>query len=91
MKPTSRPFKKERILAQEVAGTVVLLTLDSGQYYSLDAAGARAWELCDGRRTIAEITALVAREFDAPLASIEQDLRELFIELKHENLVGENS
>jgi len=90
MKSTTCVFRKEQILAQEVAGTVVLLTLDTGQYYALEAVGARAWELCDGSRTLAAIAARIAREYDAPIGRIEQDLIELFTELTDENLVGEN-
>ena len=81
---------QERILKQEAAGTVVLLTLDGGQYYALDGTGGRAWELCNGHRTVSEIAAILAGEYDAPQGNIASDLIALFTDLAHENLAREN-
>ena len=82
---------RDSVLKQEAAGTLVLLTLDEGRYYALDDAGGCAWELCDGQRTVAEIAALLADEYEAPQAEIERDLLELFRDLADENLLVENS
>jgi hypothetical protein len=84
---TSRPKHQERILAQAIAGTAVVLDLEGGNYYALDGPGARAWELCDGHLEISEIGAILGNEFDAPREAIEQDLIELFTELLNEKLV----
>lgn len=88
---TTRPQRKEAILKQEAAGTVVLLDVDGGQYYALDEVGGRVWALCDGRRTVSEIVALVSQEYDAPAQTIARDLVELLTDLANENLVGENT
>jgi hypothetical protein len=84
---TSRPKRQERILEQAIAGTAVVLDLEAGNYYALDGTGARAWELCDGRRDVSEIAAILGNEFDAPGEAIEHDLIELFTELLNEKLV----
>ncbi len=73
--PLACPQRNERILKQEAAGTTVLLDIDGGQYYSLDGAGGRVWELCDGSHTVSDIVAILGREYDAPLTTLEQDLR----------------
>ena len=41
------PRPKERIIAQEVSGVLVLLNLDDGQYFSLEDVSRRILELCD--------------------------------------------
>lgn len=87
----TRPQRKERILKQEAAGTVVLLNVDGGQYYALDEVGGRIWDLCDGSRTVAEIVAVLSGEYEAPTETIERDLRELLTDLANEKLVGENT
>ncbi len=58
-----------------VVGEVVLLNVMSGQYYSLDAVGSRVWELIpqDGA-VLGDVCATLAREFDAPLDQIQQDV-----------------
>ncbi len=87
---TMRPRRQERILQQETAGTVLLLNMDDGRYYTLDPLGGRVWDLCDGSRTVADIVAIISEEYDAPSRTIEQDLRELLTDMANENLVGEN-
>ena len=86
---TARLAHQERVLKQEAAGTVVLLTLDGGQYYALEGPGGRAWELCDGHRTVSEIAAILTGEYDAPQGNIASDLIALFTDLAHENLARE--
>jgi pyrroloquinoline quinone biosynthesis protein D len=89
IQPSTRLQRNEGILTQEAAGTIVLLSLEIGQYYCLDGVGGRAWELCDGHRTVSEIAGLLSEEFDAPAATIERDLMELLTNLADENLLGE--
>ncbi len=88
---TARLQRQQHILKQEAAGTVVLLNLDDGQYFALDEVGGRVWELCDGSRTVSEISAIIGQEYDAPAKTIEQDLAELMSDLANEDLVGENA
>jgi hypothetical protein len=75
------------VLRQEVAGSVVLLNMDNGRYYSLNDVGARAFELCDGGRTISEIAAIIAGEYDAPEVAVRTDVLNLFRELRNESLL----
>ena len=86
---TSRPQRQECILKQAADGTTVLLDLEGGQYYSLDAVGARVWDLCDGRRTVSEMAVILGAEYDAAVAAIERDALELLQDLANENLVVE--
>lgn len=94
MKTTSlraRLHRRQHILQQEAAGTVVLLDVEDGRYFALDEVGGRAWDLCDGRRTVSEIAALIGEEYDAPADTIELDLGELMSHLANEDLVVENT
>lgn len=66
----------------------MLLDLDGGTYFTLNEVGARIWELCDGQRSAAQISAAVAEEYDAPSQTIERDVLELLTELQAEGLVS---
>ena len=79
----------ERILTQQAAGTVVLLSLDTGEYYALNEVGSRVWELCDGTRRVSEVVALLCQEYAAPAETITADVLELLQDLAHEQLVVE--
>lgn len=79
--------KVDRVIAQRVDGTVVLLHLDDGRYFALDEVGARFWELLDGQKSLTEVARQIAGEYREPRERVEQDLVELVSELTHERLV----
>jgi pyrroloquinoline quinone biosynthesis protein D len=87
---TAAPRRQLGVLAQQVTPddpSLVLLNPTSGEYYTLDDVGTRVWQLCDGKRTIADIAATIAQEYDAPPEVIEHDVVELVKELVDEALV----
>jgi hypothetical protein len=85
------PKQRERILAQQSSGTLVLLNLDQGNYYALNRVGSRAWELCDGTRSVGQMVDIISREYDAPPEVVAADLLELLGDLENEDLLSENS
>ena len=91
MSSRTRLQRRQNILKQEAAGTVVLLNMDDGRYFAMDEVGGRVWDLCDGSRTLSAITAILAEEYEAPAATIARDLAELINALTNEELVGENT
>jgi hypothetical protein len=85
--PQSRPLRRERVLTQRAAGTLVLLDLDGGQYYSLDEVSARVWELCDGEHEVGGIVAAISTEYDAPVETIYEDVLAFLEEMEDEKLL----
>ncbi len=63
--------------------------MGDGHYYALNEVGARVWDLCDGTRSVSDVIALLSAEFDAPAATIDQDVLDLLHELCDERLVVE--
>ena len=85
--PELRLTCHERVLAQEAEGTLVLLDLDHGSYFALDEVGARAWQLCDGERSVEAVLATLCSEYDAPAETVRRDVSELLEALLHERLL----
>jgi hypothetical protein len=83
----SRPRRRDRVLTQTAAGTLVLLDLDGGQYYSLDEVSARVWELCDGEHGVEGIVAAISAEYDAPVETIYEDVVAFLEEMLDEKLL----
>ncbi len=79
--------RRDRVLAREAAGTLVVLDLDSGQYFSLDGVGARAWELCDGERDVGSMLERLGEEYDAPIEVVREDLLAFLQEMLDEALL----
>jgi coenzyme PQQ synthesis protein D (PqqD) len=84
----TRPAHAESVLAQRSGDSLVLLSPQSGHYYTLDEVGARVWELCDGSRSVDDVVASVHAEYDAPLDVIRSDVLELLEDLRVEHLLA---
>lgn len=76
------------MIAQKAKDLVVLLNLDTGEYYSLDEVGTRIWELCDGARTVSEIARCISEEFDTSGNPVEQAVLTFLQELATDQLVS---
>lgn len=87
----NRLRRKERVLAQQVSGTLVLLNLDDGHYHALNRVAARVWDLCDGTRSVSDVVSVLCQEYDAPAEMIQVDVLELLEDLTSEKLVVEGS
>jgi hypothetical protein len=89
MGPDSRPTRRSDVLAQEAGDTVILLTPDSGEYFTLNEVGGRIWELSDGSRSVADIAGVLADEYEAPVDEIRADALGLLGELADAQLVSD--
>jgi hypothetical protein len=67
----------------------VILGLQDGVYYGLDAVGARVWSLLSVPRRVSEIIALVVEEFDVSAERCERDVIALLAELAERRLIRE--
>ena len=91
MRRDSRPRRRDDVLTQVANDTVVLLTPDTGEYYTLNEVGGRIWELADGTRSVADIAATLAGEYEAPADVVETDALELLNDLVAERLLEEGA
>lgn len=89
MQLSDRFTVSEDVVVREVSGELVLLDLNSGQYFGLDVVGARIWELLsDAPRNLNEICDQIESEFDAPRERIEADLIALAKQLQEQELIA---
>ena len=64
IQPTSRVVRSEAIDFAEIDDTVVMMDVDEGRYYELDAVGARVWALIECGPRLTEVCAALAAEYD---------------------------
>jgi hypothetical protein len=68
------------VVAREIEGEVIIVPLVSGigdeddELYTLNPTGQAIWQKLDGQRTLKDVAALLAGEFDAPLPELENDV-----------------
>jgi hypothetical protein len=67
----------------------VILGMDDGVYYGLDAVGARVWALLATPHRVSELVRVVTSEFDVSTEQCERDVLALLEELSARGLIRE--
>ena len=75
------------VLCRELSGETVLLNLESGVYYGLDAVGTRVWQLLVEGRTIAGVCDAMLDEYDVAPDVLNDDVVRLVGELRERGIV----
>jgi hypothetical protein len=84
---TGRARTAEHVFAREFDGEIVLLDLERGEYYGLDALGARLWRGLGAGQTPRQVAEEAAPEYDVELDTLVHDLVRLARDLEARGLV----
>ena len=76
------------VLARQLTGETVILDLDRGTYFGLNAVGTRIWELLEQGQTLRRICDGLAEEYEVAPAHLEHDVLALVAELLARGLVA---
>lgn len=74
-------------VSSDVGGEAVVLGLDRGVYYGLNAVAARIWQLIQEPRRLSDVAAVILEEYEIDRARCERDLLALVHQLIAEGLV----
>jgi hypothetical protein len=85
--PTERFAVHPSVIYRELSGETVLLNLESGVYYGLDAVGTRVWQLLQQGGTIASVCDVMAGEYDVSPDVLREDVSRLVSELRDRGIV----
>ncbi len=66
---------------------IVVMSLDSGDFFSLEGTALAAWELIDGSHDLAALVAALAAQFDAPPQAIGADVEAFMLQLRAAGLL----
>jgi len=71
----------------EVDGEVVLMNVTDGSFYSLDGPALAIWRALDGARSVEDIAAMLAGDYDEQADVIEEHVNEFVNTLADAGLV----
>ncbi len=71
----------------EVDGESVILDLEGGVYYGLNAVGAQIWKMIQEPISVDEVVEAITADYDVDREQCLEDVVELFRELEENNLV----
>ena len=75
-------------LVAELDGDLVIMSIETGTYYGLDAVGACVWKLVEQPRTFASVVEGVVERFEVGPEVAEQDLTAFLREMHAEGIVA---
>lgn len=87
--PDLKLMPAEEALFQDVNGEIVILDLNSEEYFGLNELGSRIWKLLEEEKSVQEVIDQLEQEYDAPGKVITQDLNTLLDTLLEKQLLVE--
>ena len=84
---TSLIVRATHQVCQEMPGEVIILSLESGISYSLDAVGAKIWALIEKPISVSGICDSICNEYDVPEQDCERDVQSFIEGLKAVGLI----
>jgi hypothetical protein len=66
--------QKSGIVAADVDGKKVMLSIEKGKYYGLDGIGSRIWELIEQPDTIRQVVAELLKEYKVEETTCRKDV-----------------
>ena len=78
----------DRFTETDIDDEIVVMKLDSGDFFSLAGSAAAIWRLIDGSRDRAALIESLAEQFEADEAEIAADVDDFLANLKEQGLVA---
>lgn len=83
----SQIARAEGLLVTELDGEVVLMSIDRGFYYGMEATARRIWELLETPKSVAALCEQLRNEFDVDPSVCEQEVLGFLRQLQAEELI----
>ena len=87
LNPNSTIRKHADVLDTELDGEIVLMSVETGKYYGLDATGSAIWRHLAEPVALTALVAALADEFEADRESLERDVRDFIGTLAERQLI----
>jgi pyrroloquinoline quinone biosynthesis protein D len=86
MTPLAKQF--DRFTETAIDDEIVVMRLDSGDFFSLEGTAAATWRLIDGTRDRAALIKALAADYGSDESEIAADVDDFLSQLKRQGLVA---
>ena len=81
---------ENNVLFQEIGGEVVLLDIESGEYYGLNEVGSRIWTLIQEGQGASGILSTMLKEYDVSEKLLASDIEQFLFKLQAKGIIHLN-
>ena len=85
--PDHRLIRNPDLLAADMDGEKVMLSITNNSYYGINDVGARIWDLLDTPSTQQEISRIIAAEYDVEETQCLSDVQNFLLELLEHDII----
>lgn len=75
------------IVASDIDGEVVMMSIGNGTYYGIDSIGSRIWELIETPCKVSDLIEKLLEEFEVDRPTCEKDVLKFLEELQKNNTI----
>lgn len=84
---TALVFRNPDLLAADMDGDIVMMSIERGEYYGIGGVGSRVWELLAQPTSINQITQIICAEYEVEEATCQADMQKFVEQLLQNGLV----
>jgi len=77
----------EEIVASDIDGETVMMSIENGEYYGLDDIGSRIWELIEKPVKVSNLIDTLLERFDVDRGTCEKDVLKFLNDLNGDNIL----
>lgn len=85
--PESSIRRNPELLSVEMDGDLVMMSIESGNYFGVSGIGPHIWQLMETPRSLAELVESVCSEFEVDSATASADLLGFLGELSQNGMI----
>jgi hypothetical protein len=79
--------RRRDIVASDIDGEVVMMSIEKGNYYGLDLIASRIWELTEKPLKVTDLIGILTEEYEVTREDCEKDVLAFFNDLLSEKLI----
>jgi hypothetical protein len=83
----SRIAKRAEIVSGKIDDELIMMSIESGKYHTLNATGGRIWALLDKPQTVSELCAALTGEFKTAPAVCQKEVMDFITQLAAREIV----
>ncbi len=86
--PSILYLRNPNLIATEMDGDTVMMSIDRGEYFGIGGVGSRVWELLERPRSLTDIVRTICDEFEVDETTCRADIERFIGELQGHGLAS---